>query len=212
MSDKVHRLVVGPLETNCWVYPIDQDGAVIIDPGDEADSIISALKKHSLTPKFILLSHGHFDHIGAVPRLKETFGAQLRIAIHKQDSMYLGEDAYKVHSVSIKSAMGSTAFIDAFWKNMPPPDILLEDESEIASFTILHLPGHTQGGVAFWDRNTAMIFTGDTLFKNGYGRTDLTGGNTQQLFESLRRLQTLDPNTVVYPGHGETTTIGMEKF
>ena len=205
-------MVVGPLETNCWIYPTGPGEAAIIDPGDEAESIIKTLEKHSLTAKYILLTHGHFDHIGAVPMLIEALNPKPKIAIHNQDSMYLGKEAYKAHSISIKSAMGSTAFIDAFWKNMPLPDILLEEGSTIASFTVLHLPGHTQGCAAFWDKDASVIFTGDTLFKNGYGRTDLPGGNTEQLFESLRRLQTLDPNTVVYPGHGETTTIKQEKF
>jgi len=208
---KIINVTVGPIATNCWLYPLDDGTAAVIDPGDEADVIISALKKSSLTPKYILLTHGHFDHICAVPKLAAAFSCKPQIAIHKLDSIYLGPDAYEVHKRSVKAAMGIASFLDMFWKDMPPADILLEDEDTIGPFTILHLPGHTPGGAAFWDKKTGSLFTGDTLFKRGYGRTDLPGGNEEHLFESLRRLLKMAPETAVYPGHGGTTTIGQER-
>jgi glyoxylase-like metal-dependent hydrolase (beta-lactamase superfamily II) len=206
------RLIVGSMATNCWIYPVGDGEAVIIDPGDEPDMILSALKKNSLTPKYILLTHGHFDHIGAVPLIKNNQDIMSQIAIHRDDSHYLGEEAYENHSLSIKAAMGNSAFIDAFWSDMPPPDCLLDEGSDIGPFTVLHLPGHTQGSVAFWDKEAGNLFTGDTLFKNGYGRTDLPGGNEKQLFESLKRLYAMDPAIKVYPGHGKTTTIKQESI
>jgi len=211
MLNKIIHLPVGPLSTNCWIYPINETEAAVIDPGDEADMIITALKKANLSLKYILLTHGHFDHIAAVPQLKAAFSDKLQIAIHQLDSDYLGKDSYKMHANSIKSAMGSTAFIDSFWHDMPEPDIIIEDSDIIGSLNVLHVPGHTQGSVAYLDKENGIIFTGDTLFKRGYGRTDLPGGNEKQLFESLDRLQTLDPNTKVCPGHGGTTTIDREK-
>ena len=211
MSKNIIKLTVGPFATNCWIYPIDDTSVAIIDPGEEADAIISALKKSKLTPKYILLTHGHFDHIEAVAKLSETFSGLCQIAIHRLDSEYLGEGSRDVHKRSLEAAMGDTSLLDHYWKNMlPGADILLEEGSEIGPFTVIHLPGHTQGSVAFWDKEEGVLFTGDTLFNRGYGRTDLPGGSEEQIFGSLRRLFKMDPNVAVYPGHGETTSIGKE--
>jgi glyoxylase-like metal-dependent hydrolase (beta-lactamase superfamily II) len=93
---------------------------------------------------------------------------------------------------------------------MPEADILLEEGSQIGAFTVLHLPGHTQGSAAFWDKEAGALFTGDTLFKNGYGRTDLPGSSKESLIKSIDRLFKMDPDTAVFPGHDGTTTIGLE--
>jgi hydroxyacylglutathione hydrolase len=212
MPKNITNLTVGAIETNCWIYPINDKEAVIIDPGDEADRIISELKKLRLSPSYILLTHGHFDHIAGVPHLLEKLGAEKpQIAIHRLDAEYLGPEAYKVHSVSVKAAMGSGTYIDSFWRELPPADILLEEGSEIGPFTVLHLPGHSPGSCAFWDMKEGVLFSGDTLFYCAYGRTDLPGGNEAAMFKSLRRLFEMDENIKVYPGHGRATTIGLEK-
>jgi len=169
---------------------------------------LSALQKLNLVPKYILLTHGHFDHILAVPDLAAAF--PLSIAIHKLDSGSLGKDAYKSHAIDMKAAIGNTFFLDALWKDMPPPDILLNEGDKIGPFSVLHTPGHTPGSIALLDRDEGVLFTGDTLFCDGYGRTDLPGGNEKQLFESLRRLSALDGKIKVHPGHGDTTTIKAE--
>ena len=212
MSKKnITQLIVGPIETNCWIYPLGEEEAAIIDPGDEAERIIVTLKKLSLVPKFILLTHGHFDHIAAVPQLAQVFAeVSLKIAIHRLDGDYLGGDAYKHHSVSMKAAMGSTAFLDALWNDMPPADLLLDEGGVVGPFTVLHLPGHTQGSVAFWDKEENALFSGDTLFEANYGRTDLPGGSEEAIFSSLRRLFAMDADIDVYPGHGGKTKIGRE--
>ena len=214
----ITHLTVGPIETNCWIYPLGEKDAVVIDPGDEADLIISALKKLDLFPAYILLTHGHFDHITAAPKLKMFFTGKSQIAIHSLDAEYLGPDAYNTHSKSIKAAMGNTAYLDAFWSDsgqidkpeLPPADCLLEEGGKIGPFTVLHLPGHSWGSAAFWDKEEGIIFTGDTLFEGTYGRTDLPGGSKDEIFKSLRRLFAMDGNITVYPGHGRITTIGRE--
>jgi len=208
-KNKITRLTVGPLATNCWIYQLNDNEAAIIDPGDEADKIIFTLKKLNLVPKYILLTHGHFDHICAVPEL--SIIGNPKIAIHKLDSASLGPGAYEVHSDNLKAVFGSSSFLDVYWNEMPPADILLEEGSVIGPLTVLHIPGHTSGSVAFYDKDQKALFTGDTLFKNGWGRTDLPGGSDSDLSVSLKRLFSLDVDTTVYPGHGGTTIIGQEK-
>ena len=226
MAKNINQLVVGPIATNCWIYQLDnqfdnqigEKEAAIIDPGDEPNVIISALKDLALVPKYILLSHGHFDHIAALHDLAAEFPSA-EIAIHKNDAEYLGKNAYKAHSHSVKAAMGTTSFIDSFWPKDKQGSLLpgiteatrlLEEGDTIGPFTVLHLPGHTPGSAAFWDKEANVLFTGDTLFKSGYGRTDLPGGNEQALVASLRRLFALDAGIAVCPGHGGVTTIGQE--
>jgi len=219
MSKKnITHLSVGLLATNCWIYPLGEKEAAVIDPGAEEDLIISTLNKLNLNPRYILLTHGHFDHIAALPELAAVYSGNSQIApqiaIHRMDSKYLGADAYKVHRPNIEAAMGNASYVDIFLpagkKEMPPADIILEEGSTIGPFTVLHLPGHTCGSIAFWDKDEGVIFTGDTLFEGAYGRTDFPDGNEQDIFTSLRRLFAIDEKTLVYPGHGRTTTIARE--
>jgi len=210
-KEKIIKLTVGPIETNCWIYPFSDGTAAIIDPGDEADKIISTLLKSRLKPKYILLTHGHFDHICALPYLVTAFPGKFKIAVHCNDGEYLGPDAHNIHKESIIAAVGNTSLLDMSWSEMPPADILLEEGSTIGSFTVLHLPGHTPGSAAFWDKEAGVLFSGDTLFAGGYGRTDLPGGDSKALASSLHRLFEMDGNIEVYPGHGDITTIGREK-
>jgi len=217
LKKNITRLTVGPISTNCWIYPLGEKEAVVIDPGAEEELIVSTLNKLNLIPRYILLTHGHFDHIAALPELAEACVNQQtapEIAIHKLDSKYLGADAYKVHRPNIEAAMGDASYVDVFLpagkKEMPPADCLLEEGGKIGAFTVLHLPGHTGGSVAFWDRDEGVIFSGDTLFKGACGRTDLPDGSEKEMIASLRRLFAMDGNIMVYPGHGETTTIARE--
>jgi glyoxylase-like metal-dependent hydrolase (beta-lactamase superfamily II) len=211
---EIHHIVVGGISTNCWIYPLDtpslEGAAAIIDPGEEGDRIIAFLEQHKLYPKYIVLSHGHFDHIGAVPALAARYGAGAEIAIHSADAEYLGPDSYPVHRYSFSAATGSPAYLDALWEDMPPPHTLLAEGDTIGPFTVLHLPGHTPGGIGLWDKKEGILFSGDTLFYGNYGRSDLPGGNEKQLISSLKRLCALESDIQVYPGHGPPTSIGRE--
>jgi len=182
--EKICSVSVGFLATNCWIYPLDNGICAVIDPGDEGKRIIARLKQLNLVPAFIILTHGHFDHIDAVEELAAEYGTQAEIAIHAADTGYL--------------------------KDFKPGRTLAEGDT-IGPFTVLHLPGHTPGSIGLWDKESGILFSGDTLFDDGYGRTDLPGGNEEQIFASLRRLFALDGNIQVYPGHGPTTTIGQAR-
>jgi glyoxylase-like metal-dependent hydrolase (beta-lactamase superfamily II) len=214
-------LEVGALATNCWLYAWDdaQDDALaggirdcaVIDPGAEAEAIIAQLERLKLRPRYILLTHGHFDHVAALPALAAHYReSPPTIAIHRDDRDYLGAASRQAHRAGFTVAAGNAAYVDALWEDMPEADELLDEGSVIGPFTTLHLPGHTPGSAAFYDKQAKVLFCGDTLFRNGFGRTDLPGGNWSQLRQSISRLFAMDRDIKVYPGHEGTTTIGAE--
>jgi glyoxylase-like metal-dependent hydrolase (beta-lactamase superfamily II) len=212
LKKNITRLVVGPVATNCYIFhPLDgDDGAALIDPGGEPDAVISALVRLSLIPRYIVLTHGHFDHIGALAAVAAAFKVERPvIAIHRLDAEYLGHDSLQVHRASVVAAMGDASIVDG-WAEPPAAGRFLEDGDLVGPFTVLHLPGHTPGSAAFWDKEAGVLFTGDTLFKRDYGRTDLPGGDGAAMRVSLRRLFAMDGKIEVYPGHGDSTTIGSE--
>jgi glyoxylase-like metal-dependent hydrolase (beta-lactamase superfamily II) len=212
----IELLVVGPFATNCWIYareapPGEPGDCAVIDPGADAEAIISRLQQLKLRPRYILLTHGHFDHIAALPALAEAYkDSPPTIAIHRDDAAYLGAGERRLYRESFAAVAGNTAYADAFRDDMPEADTLLDDGSVIGPFTVLHLPGHTPGSAAFYDRDAKLLFSGDTLFRSGYGRTDLPGGSLPCLRQSLLRLSAMDGDISVYPGHEGTTTIGRE--
>ncbi|GHV27474.1 MBL fold hydrolase [Spirochaetia bacterium] len=209
----IELLVVGAIATNCWIYSRNESSGecTVIDPGADPDVIISRLKRLNLRPRYILLTHGHFDHIAALPDLADAYKDMPPIiAIHRDDSQYLGPDAYEPHRVSFTAAAGDSGYVDTLWKDMPAAEELLTEGSIIGPFTTLHLPGHTEGSVGFLDEAAKVLFSGDTMFRGDCGRTDLPGGSWPKIQQSLRRLSTLDPAITVYPGHGPKTSIGDE--
>ena len=223
MRNKIELLTVGDIGTNCWLYALepnpDSSGkqpCVVIDPGDEAALIISRIRELKWFPRYILLTHGHYDHLAALPDLAETFrgegeGTFPQIGIHRLDAHYLGKDSLEVHRSSMTAAGGSAAYVDALWKPLPRADILFEEGGLAGPFTVMHLPGHTPGSAAFYDEKAGVLFSGDTLFMGSWGRTDLPGGNEMQLYQSLKRLLAMNEETVVCPGHGPATSVKDEK-
>ncbi|MDR1030914.1 MAG: MBL fold metallo-hydrolase [Treponema sp.] len=229
-------IVVGALATNCWLYPIEKKETIeshpdskeprkpcaVIDPGADPELIIAQMERLHLYPAYILLTHGHFDHLAALPGLFSYFSSSssssgspssdaLEIAIHHEDAPYLGPEAYTVHRTAFSAAAGAGTYVDALWEPMPGPTKLLAEGDTIGPFTVLHLPGHTPGSVGFYDAQRQVLFSGDTLFRQGMGRTDLPGGDWDALRKSLKRLFTLDDAIAVYPGHGPETTIAAER-
>jgi hydroxyacylglutathione hydrolase len=197
---KQELVIVGALETNCYLaYDPRTLECAIIDPGAEPEKIFPAIAGLGLKPAMILNTHGHTDHVGANLDMKERFDVPL--LIHRLDLPFL--EAMKDSELSLM--LGA--------KDSPPPDRFFEDGETIAvgkaSLTVIHLPGHSPGSVGFHGHGT--LFSGDTLFSDGVGRTDLPGGSRADLERSIRtKLHTLPPKTLVLPGHGPLTTIGRE--
>mgnify|MGYP001560012717 CR=1 FL=1 len=199
----VLKLVVGPLEVNCYIVWDEHTGdAFIIDPGAEPEKIIRAVRKKDLCVRYIVNTHGHFDHVGANAEIKNAFGAP--VAVHAKDKGLLA------------SSHEHSAFFGVVSKPQPLPDIALEDGMRLdaggISLVVLHTPGHTEGGVSLYCRNHYMVFTGDTLFRGSVGRTDFEGGSFEELIKSIKtKLLPLGDMVRVLPGHGPETTIEEEK-
>ena len=204
MARKV--LTVGPFQSNCYVLADESAReAAVIDPGDEAEEILRVAGDFKV--KLILLTHGHLDHVTAARGVKEATGAP--ILIHRQD-----RPLYEGLRGQFASALRMFGVFLGAGHDPSPPDGFLEEGGEVAfgrhRLRVIHTPGHTQGSVSLLGEG--VLFSGDTLFCQGIGRTDLGGGDLDQELESIRtRLYTLDPATVVCPGHGPGTTIGDEK-
>jgi glyoxylase-like metal-dependent hydrolase (beta-lactamase superfamily II) len=194
---------VGPIETNCFILGCEetQEG-VVVDPGGDVGKILAVVKRHGLKVKYVINTHGHFDHVGGNRPLMEATGAEL--LIHRSDVPMLGR------AVDVAKTFGLET------ENSPEPHRLLEDGMAIGfgrhTMQVLHTPGHTPGGCSLYLAAQGMVITGDTLFADGVGRTDFPGSSHEALVKGIQtKLFTLPDDTRAYPGHGPATTIGHEK-
>ena len=196
-------LPLGDYGANCYVLTDDATRqACVIDPGVTSEELLRALDGYEL--QYILLTHGHFDHILGVNGLREQYPA-VKVAIHREDEICLTDPAYN---------LVGDAELPEHVRHMEA-DLLLNDGDEIpfadTVFEVIHTPGHSRGSVCFADRRNRAIYTGDTLFCLTVGRTDFIGGDFDQLMESLHKLLPFEDDTDVFPGHNRATTIGFEK-
>ena len=197
---KIDTIVVGALQVNCYiVYDEGSHDAIVVDPGDEAEKIIGLIEVQKLKVSRIVCTHGHFDHVGAVTRLKEKTGAA--VMLHKGDlDIYMRADKQ-----------------GALWgfriEQPPAPDIHMLEGDELAvgrfRLKVFHTPGHSPGGICLYGEG--MIFTGDTIFAGSVGRTDFPGGSITELKRSFARIIALPPETRIFSGHGPLTTVRNEK-
>lgn len=204
----IDRVQVGALQTNCWIVSDDVGGpAVVIDPGDDLAPILEALDDRDLAA--VVLTHGHFDHLGAVQALLGARPAPL--CVHEADAGRLTSSAPEGTGGTLFGFAGHVA---------PPADRILHDGDVVAAgelrLRVLHTPGHTEGGVCLFAEDPSggapHLFAGDTVFAGSVGRTDFIGGDARALSRSIaEKIAPLPPETQVHPGHGPDTTVGREE-
>ena len=207
----IHEILsVGWLQCNCSIFGDREGGeAIVIDPGDEIERILAVLRRHRLKLTLIAITHAHIDHIGGARKLKQATGAP--VYLHEADLWLAQALPQQAQMIGLPEGEAPEA-LDA-------PDALLREGDTVrvgpATGSILHSPGHTEGSVCLYFPDAGgskKLFAGDTLFQGSIGRTDLPGGDTDQILRSLQtKLLALDDDTVVVPGHGPLTTIGRER-
>ena len=200
----VHEILpVGMLQCNCSVFGDEQTHeAIVIDPGDEIERVLEIVRRHGLTVKAIVITHAHIDHIGGAAKLKQATGAPV----------YMNPNDHELQAMLDEQAA---------WLGMPQVEQVEIDQPAkdgdrlvlgTSEMHVMHTPGHTQGSISLWIPSENKLVAGDTLFRDSIGRTDLPGGDGDQILRSIHdKLLPLPEETVVIPGHGSNTTIGREK-
>ena len=203
MNNKIITMSVGPVGTNAYIfYNEATHKGVLIDPGCEAEKILNRIKSESLSISAILLTHGHFDHIGAVNDVRQA----LNIPVYATEKEAVIANDQKLNGTKFFGMAPMTASVDEF----------LVPDSEInlgcGILRILSTPGHTHGSISIYSAAEKTLFSGDCMFRESYGRHDLPTSNFESLKQSMMMLLKLPEDTEVYPGHGLPTTIGHEKI
>ncbi|MBW1607179.1 MAG: MBL fold metallo-hydrolase [Deltaproteobacteria bacterium] len=197
----IKELVVGPLMANCFICGCSKTKeAVVIDPGGDANTILLSLADSKLKAKYIINTHGHFDHVSANGKMKDATGAD--ILIHPLDAPML------------EKLSSNAAFFWVSVENSPPCDQTLEEGDTVSfgdiTLKVIHTPGHTPGGISLY--TNGVVFVGDTLFAGSIGRTDFPGGDFNTLISSIKtKLFKMEDDIRVFSGHGPETSIGTEK-
>ena len=197
---KIKRIVTGAIEENCYLVWDEANQAVVIDPGDEASKIIDEITKLQLNVKKIILTHGHYDHVGAVNEVKKATGAQ--VICHQEEKSIVEDE-----TLSLGLYLGKEV-------SLPKVDACVSEGDEISvgnlNFSVIHTPGHTKGGMCLLAGDS--LFSGDTIFYGTLGRWDFPTGDLSELTSSItRKIFNLPEDTVIYSGHGPETTVGAEK-
>lgn len=195
----IRTLCLGELDTNCYVVWDENGRAIIVDPADEAENILTLVEKEHLTVGAVVLTHAHFDHMLAAEKLCTAIGAPLYVGQHDEAAL-----SDPVRNLSGVFQMCPPLSIRAD-KTLSEGDELTVGE---LSFTVMETPGHTPGCICLL--GDGVLFSGDTLFCDSIGRVDFPGGDVPAMVQSLRRLAKLPADTAVYSGHGPATTIGRE--
>lgn len=203
---EVKVFVFNPFQVNTYVLYNDSGSALIIDPAcsaeDEEEMLVRFISEKKLTPMLLVNTHCHIDHILGVESLKKRYG--IECAAHSAELPML--EAAPQHALMFGFSMEYTPTIDRMLAD--GDSVNLGNES----LRVIHTPGHTPGGISLYASGSNFLITGDTLFKGSIGRTDLEGGNYEQLFKSISdKLLVLPEGAQIYPGHGESSTIGNEK-
>lgn len=196
----IKTVITGNIEENCHLIWDKNKHCLVIDPGDDCSHILNVIEMHHLFVEKIVLTHGHYDHVGAVNELKKATGA-IVIAHEEEQELILNPDLSLARYISPDFSIPE---VDAYMKE--------GDRISVGdlSFTVMHTPGHTQGGMCLYGHG--VLFSGDTVFYGTLGRWDFPTGNLSKLVHSItKRIFSLPDETVIYSGHGPATTVGAEK-
>ena len=214
----VDRIVVGIFNTNSYLFSEWKKECIIIDPGGDSKNIISNMSQKNLVPRGIVCTHGHIDHIMAIRSIQKHFGSlglTVPLAVHELDMQYFGPKAGKIHKESFNGiSVNLMVELNMEINGIPLPDIILQEGDTLwgSDLTVIHTPGHSPGGISLYSESQNFLFSGDTLFFEGIGRTDLPGGDLEKLMDSIhRKLLTLPDVTRVFPGHGPFSSIERER-
>jgi hydroxyacylglutathione hydrolase len=204
MSLSIEMFTVGPLQENCYLlFDEETKQSVFVDPGEEAPRLLKTLEDKDLSLQAIWLTHSHFDHIGAVADIQSSLG-NIPVYLHPADKVIFANSYKAAQLWEIPFKQPQTETLD-----LADGQILSLGDTQVQC---LFTPGHAPGHIAFYIPSQSLVLSGDALFKGGIGRTDFVMGNHQQLIHSIQtKLLTLPDETKVYSGHGQETTIGVEK-
>jgi hydroxyacylglutathione hydrolase len=190
---EIMRFSLGNLKSNCYIVH-ENKKAFIVDPGYESDDVVKYIKKYDLEVEAIYLTHGHFDHVGGVKQIKELFGCIVYAPI--KDKIWIGKSSYNQFGYEIP--------VDQWVKDLDKIDLIGH------TFTVYETPGHSEGSTVL--HFETILFSGDTLFFQSIGRTDIPLSDSMSIYQSVKRIYSLfDEDVIVYPGHGKATEIGHEK-
>ncbi len=213
----VERIIVGPLSSNAYIYSEWKKECLLIDPGGDMEELLSHMAIKNLKPLGIICTHGHLDHVAGAYELQRHFrdrDLEVPVAIHSADAHYLGKNAAESHRISFEQiGLDLKSVLMDYDLLFPEPEVILEDGDSVldSSLLVLHTPGHTPGSICLYSEAQGILFSGDTLFFEGIGRTDLMEGDGEALLKSIReKLLVLPHTTMVFPGHGPNTSIERE--
>ncbi|WP_319558797.1 MBL fold metallo-hydrolase [Marispirochaeta sp.] len=213
----VERIIVGSLSTNAYIYSEWKKECLLIDPGGDMEELLAHMTIKNLKPLGIICTHGHLDHVAGVYELQRHFrdkDVEIPVAIHTADAHYLGKNASESHRISFEQiGIDLKTILMDYDLFFPEPDIILNDGDTVlnSSLKVIHTPGHTPGSICLYSESQSILFSGDTLFFEGVGRTDLMEGDGEAILKSIReRLFVLPQETRVFPGHGPNTSIERE--
>ena len=214
----VERVVVGPWKTNCYIYSSTKKECIIIDPGGSESEIASRVDVLNMVPVGIALTHGHVDHLAALGKLRDSYAARgykLPIAISPADRRFLGTGGRETHRENLEFlGLDEMSFFGVDADELPRADVRLKEGDRVfdMDLVVLETPGHTPGSVCFYAEKEGVLFSGDTIYFDGVGRSDLPGGSEKKLRESIqKKIAVLPPETRIFPGHGPFTTVEREK-
>jgi glyoxylase-like metal-dependent hydrolase (beta-lactamase superfamily II) len=213
----IEKIIVGELATNCYIYKTEIGKLIIVDPGGQAKKITEHLLQYKEKPYLIVCTHGHLDHISAIEEIMDLYNGEdevIKLAVHEKAIHFFGKEAYNSQKKIFQSlGPGAEMMLETLFEAVPEPDIILKDGDFLpdSKLQVIHNPGHSEGCISLYNAETNILISGDCLFSNTYGRTDLPEGSTKVIRKSIEKLFQLPDNTIIYPGHGPHSTIGQAK-